>query len=330
MKKIYYIVLFFMVAPFLFSACIDEWTVEQYEHFVSFKAPLNDLGVSPIYVSYKTDEVSNYKLPVIVSGSTLNPDDISVKVALDPDTLEALNYERFQSRTDLYYKQLTDSYFTMPASVDIKAGEDVALLNIDFNFENIDLADKWILPLTILDDTENGAYTPHPRKHYKRALLRVMPFNDYSGTYGAANLKTYIKGSENGAPIVKSNIQLYVVDDHTVFFYAGMVDEDRIDRHNYKVYAEFDQETDEVILYSDNPDMEFQSYSTPTYTVDEQMDVTRPYLLKRTTIVQGIDFSFKDYSTSDVVDYNFTVRGQIAMERRINTQIPDENQAIEW
>jgi hypothetical protein len=31
-----------------------------------------------------------------------------------------------------------------------------------------------------------------------------------------------------------------------------------------------------------------------------------------------------------VVDYDFTVRGQIAMERRINTQIPDEDLAIEW
>ena len=39
MKKIYYIVLFFMVAPFLFSACNDEWTEELYEHFVSFKVP---------------------------------------------------------------------------------------------------------------------------------------------------------------------------------------------------------------------------------------------------------------------------------------------------
>ena len=330
MKKIYHILLFLVVALFFFSACNDEWKEEQYEHYVSFKAPLNDLGVTQIYVSYKADEVSNYKLPVVVSGSTLNQQDMTVNIALDPDTLEVLNYERFQNRTDLYYEQLRDTFFTMPSTVDIKAGEDVALLNIDFNFKNIDLADKWILPLTIVPDTENQAYTPHPRKHYKKALLRVMPFNDYSGTYGAANLKTYIKGSENGAPIVKSNIQLYVVDDHTVFFYAGMVDENRMDRHNYKVYAELDEETNEVRLFSDNPDMIFESYSTPTFTVDEQMDVTRPYLLKRTIIIEGIDFSFRDYSTSDVVDFDFTVRGQIAMERRINTQIPDEDQAIEW
>jgi hypothetical protein len=30
------------------------------------------------------------------------------------------------------------------------------------------------------------------------------------------------------------------------------------------------------------------------------------------------------------VDIQYTVQGVITMERKINTQIPDEDQAIEW
>lgn len=325
----YYFFLIIFVASFSFIACNDEWTAEQYVRYVSFKAPLNDEGVTPIYIRYRGDSVSNYKLPLIMSGSTTNDQNVNVKIALDPDTLNQLNFEQFQSRIDLYYKQLDDRFFTMPQSVNFKAGEDMALLDIDFTFKDIDLADKWILPLTITKDPENR-YTAHPRKNYKKALLRIIPFNNYSGTYGSTNLNIYIRGGENGAPIVKNNIKVYVVNDSTVFFYAGMVDEDRIDRHNYKVYAYFDTKTKQVTLYSDNPEMKFKSNATPVFSVEETMDVTYPYLLKRTIIIKGIDYNYSDYSSSEVVDYEFTVRGLITMERRINTQIPDEDQAIEW
>ncbi len=325
-----YRLLFLLTALVWCSACNDEWKDEQYEHYISFKAPLNDDGVTEIYVRYRADSSTTYQLPVEVSGSTTNRQNLTVQVAVDPDTLETLNYEQFQSRTDLYYEQLKDSYFTMPATVNINAGEDAGLLNIGFSMEGIDLAHKWILPLTIVSDTVNDTYTPHPRKNYAKALLRVMPFNDYSGTYSSTTLMIYIKGGEDGSPIVKSTMRVYVVDDHTVFFYAGMVDEDRTDRHNYKVYAEFDEETGEVTLYSDNPEMNFQSYSVPAFSVEEEMDATLPYLMRRTTTITGIDYSFTDYSTSDAVDYEYTVQGSITMERKINTQVPDEDQAIEW
>jgi len=328
MKKYYYLIIIF-AGLFLFGACNDEWSEEQYTRYVLFKSPVDDLGVTTVYVRHRGDSVSNYKLPLIMSGSTTNDQNLTVRVALDPDTLNQLNLEQFQSRSDLYYRQMDDRYFDMPQTVNFKVGEDVTLMNIDFNFQGIDLADKWILPLTIEEDPGDH-YFPHPRKHYSKALLRVMPFNDFSGTYGSTNLGIYIKGGEGGAPIVKNNIQLYAVNDSTVFFYAGMVDEDRIDRHNYKIYARFDGETRLVTLYSDNPEMQFQVNETPGFSIYEEMDQTHPYLLKRTISISGIDYNFTDYTSSGAVDFDFTVRGLITMERRINTQIPDEDQAIEW
>ena len=160
--KKYYIL--YMLAILLGgAACNDEWTEEQYEQFIAFKAPLDDNGVTPIYVRYRADSVTSYKLPIIVSGSLTNERDITVNVAVDPDTLNVLNHERFQSRTDLYYEELDAKFFSMPDNVKINAGKDVSLINIDFSLSDIDLVDKWVLPLTVVNDP-TGTYTPTSAK----------------------------------------------------------------------------------------------------------------------------------------------------------------------
>lgn len=329
MKKRYSILLSLLAGLLLFSSCEDEWTNEQYERFVSLKAPLNEQGVTRIYVRYREDSVSTYRLPVVVSGSTTNDQNMTVHVAVDRDTLDALNMEQFQSRTELYYEELTSEYFSMPETVEIEAGENTSLLDIDFSLNNIDLVDKWLLPLTVVDDPSYD-YVSHPRKHYRKALLRVMPFNDYSGVYSGTALKTFLRGYEGDAAIVKSEVDVYVVDENTVFFYAGTVDEDRTDRENYKIYASFNEQTKQVTLTADNPDMEFQVYGTPVFTVEETMDATRPYLLHRFVTISRIDYSFTDYTSVPNASISYTVRGSLILERKINTQIPDEDQAIEW
>ena len=328
MKKKYSL-LFLLAVLVLCSSCNDEWKDEQFEHYISFKAPLDDNGVTQIHVRYKPDGEVTYQLPLIVSGSTTNNSDMTVHVAVDPDTLQTLNYEHFQSREDLYYMELGSQYFTMPETVDIKAGENTSLLNIDFTLGNIDLVDKWVLPLTIVDDPSYN-YVANHRKHYRKALLRVMPFNDYSGMYSGTALKTFLKGYENDAAIVKSEIPVYVVDENTVFFYAGTVDENRIDRRKYKIYASFDTQTKRVMLTADDPNINFQVNGTPVFIVEETMDATRPYLLHRYVTISKIDYNFTDYTTVPGATIDYTVRGSMILERKINTQIPDEDQAIEW
>ncbi len=330
MKKRYSILLSLLAGLLVFSSCNDEWTDEQYERFVSFRAPLDEQeGVTRIYVRYREDSISTYRLPVVVSGSTTNDQNMTVHVAVDRDTLDALNMEQFQSRTELYYEELTSEYFSAPETVEVQAGENTSLLDIDFSLNNIDLVDKWLLPLTVVDDPSYD-YVSHPRKHYKKALLRVIPFNDYSGVYSGTALKTFLRGYEGDAPIVKSEIEVYVVDENTVFFYAGTVDENRTDRENYKIYASFNEQTKQVTLTADNPDMEFQVYGTPVFSVEEKMDETRPYLLKRWVTISKIDYSFTDYTSVPSASISYTVRGSLILERQINTQIPDEDQAIEW
>lgn len=141
-----------MTVLLFISSCNDEWEKEQYQSYVSFKAPINERGVTRINVRYKSEGLVTYQLPLIVSGTKTNDKDMTVHVAVDSDTLRTLNLERFQSRTDLYYQELGTSFFTMPETVNIKSGENTSLINIDFSLKNIDLSEKWVLPLTIVDD----------------------------------------------------------------------------------------------------------------------------------------------------------------------------------
>lgn len=335
MKGIFYTLLVSFLSLAVFTGCNDEWEDEQFAHYVSFKAPINNNGVTRIYVPHTETGKTTYRLPVLVSGSTLNDRDFDVHIAVDPDTLKDLNIARFSSRTDLYYMPLEEKHYSFPETVHVNAGENIAYLDIEFDLNGLDLVEKWVLPLTITESPD-GQYTPNYRKNYRKALLRVMPFNDYSGTYSGTNLIGQLMdaGSAENEPLVKSQITTYTVDENTIFFYAGTIDETRQDRENYKIYVRFDQESSGVEMWSDNPDPAtgngFISNSVPDYLVSNEMDATRPYLLHRTTMIRGIDYEFDDYTLAENARIRYHFTGTLTMQRDINTQIPDEDQAIEW
>ena len=331
----------------LATACNDEWKDEQYEHYLSFKAPLNDAGVSAVYVPYTRHTtnangesvplygvgISNYQLPIIVSGTTNNDKDLNVKI-VKSDTLSILNYERFQNRTDLYYQELPDQYVSYPSTHQVKAGENVSLFQLDFNFEGIDMSKKWVLPLEIVSTDQ---YQAHPRKHYAKALLRVYPFNNYSGTYSATMQKMSRQGNADNAA-GGEDTRAYVVDENTVFFYAGNdIDETRTDRELYKVYAKFTPVTEDgkngtVQFYdpTNNTELGLQVDGVATYSINDQPDEIQPYLLHRYITISGIKYTFNDYTYIPGVYQNYVVEGTLTMERKLNTQIPDDDQAIEW
>lgn len=337
----------------VFTACNDEWTEEQYTHYISFKAPLDDKGgVSSIYVPFTRHDdsgkelygrgISSYQLPVIVSGTTTNDKDFTVSIAHDNDTLSILNYEWFQERKDLYYTDMS-KYATYPSSVNFKSGEDIALLDLRFDFNGIDMVDKWVLPIMVVDDG-TSPYLSHPRKHYGKALLRVFPYNDYSGNYSATTLLVKSSPTYSDLPNAEGSGQetarAYVVSEDEVFFYAGTVDEYRTDRGKYKVYAKFiprvkedgsvDASSGKVELYSDNPDMKFETDGKANFTIYDKMDDVQPYLKHHYIIINDINYTFCDYTLMDNFEMWYNANGSLTLERKINTQIPNEDQAIEW
>ena len=315
----------------LVISCNSEWDEEQYEQYISFKAPVGDKGVTDIYVRYKQGGEATYRLPMIVSGSLPNRKDRTVHIAVDTDTLDILNAARF-GREDLYYVALESNRYAFPSTVDIPAGTFSTLLDITFNLDNIDLFKKWVLPLSIADDPSYN-YEGHPRKNYAKALLRVLPFNDYSGTYSTTAMQVYIKnrdGSIDKSEAIPTTTRTaYVVDENTVFFYAGAMDEDLIDRDKYKIKFHFEPDGEKLVkITSDNDKIKLNQLKETSYTIAEVPDVTRPYLLHR-YVTFSVDYEFVDYTSANE-EIPYYVTGVLTLERNINTQIPDEDQAIEW
>ncbi|MDD4451559.1 MAG: DUF4973 domain-containing protein [Proteiniphilum sp.] len=347
MKKIYlYLTILFALLVTL-SGCNNEWEDELYTRMVSLKAPINREDVSVIYLRYKPDnEKVTFKLPVVVSGSQTNDRDYKVRIGVDNDTLNYLNFDRYAERSDLYYRQLSEEFYELPSQTcHIPAGSDVAHFNIDFNFSGLDLVEKWVLPLTIMPDP---SYTLNTYKGRQKALLWVMPFNDYSGVYNAGSMYVYF-GNNTTKYMTASTRETRVVDENTIFFYAGITEELAENRGDFKIKCEF-LEPDEVteiegstredgtplllkkgklLLSAENPDLEFEVIGVPAYEIKEELDIDRPHIIKR-FFTLTMEYKYKDSASSENMVFPYRCKGTMLMQRNVSTLIPDEDQAIFW
>lgn len=331
-KKNIYFLFLAMVTAICCVSCNNEWEDEQYVQLASFKAEPDGNGVTFAYLRYNPEGKVTYKLPVIISGSTPNTQSRIVRIGLDPDTMAVLNLERYGHREELYFKTLDPSYYSFPETVEIPAGESTAVLPIEFTLGDLDQSDKWVLPLTILDDPSYD-YRANPRKHYRKALLRVNPFNDYSGTYNGTLYRIILEG-DTGNPLTLASHRTFVVDDKTIFLYAGARNIDSPDRKLYKIFIELTDErvdllTNKLRIYTDNPDIQLNVTGQPSYSIEEAMDATRPYL-KHIYITLNLAYEFVDYTTIPDNVIRYSVSGSLSMQRDLNTLIPDEDQQIQW
>jgi hypothetical protein len=347
MKHFYFYLTLLSVALLGFTACNDEWEDELYTRMVSLKAPINRNDVSVIYLKYKpNNEDVTYKLPVVVSGSQKNDKDYTVRIGVDNDTLNDLNIGRYADRRDLYYIQLPENYYELPSSTcRIPAGSDVALYNVNFKFSGLDLTEKWVLPLTILPD---ASYTLNSYKGRQKALLWVMPFNDYSGTYTATSMYVYF-GNNTSKYMTAGSRETRVVDENTIFFYAGITEELSENRGHFKVKCKF-LEPDEVTEYTDKntgegtglflkkgrleleapeASLNFTVLGTPTYEIKEELDVDRPHVIKR-FFTLTMEYTYEDTVSSAQAVFTYRCKGTMLMQRNVDILIPDEDQAVYW
>lgn len=324
------------------GACDEKWEEEQYEQYVSFKAPVDNATVTRIRVKYNS-EGTPYNLPLIVSGSKVNNRDLDVHVGVDSDTLQIYNREHFgEKRKDLWYKELPSSRYVFNPVVQIPAGEVSSLMKIVFDFNRLDFSEKWLLPLIVEDDPSYN-YQSHPRMNFNNALLWITPFNDYSGTYQATSLNVYANGNNNKLNL--STRSAYVIDESSVFFYAGAIDENREDRKLFKIKATFHPDADFVPedgsdktgkgtvtleAMNDIAGLDFQMSGQPTYTISENMDTERPVLLRKVITISNISYTFNDTKETTGSPVSYRVAGSMSLQRNINTIIPDEEFAIEW
>lgn len=324
------------------SSCSDdlganyEQKDELYRQMVSFKAPVGTNGVYDIYMRYKEDGTASYKLPVLVSGTATNGNDISVNIGVDNDTLGILNTERFAvNREDLWFRQLPESFYSFDSDkCVIKKGQNTALYPINFNMQGIDLSEKWVLPLTVKD----GNYEKNTRKGYYKALLGINLFNDYSGTYAANTMNVYLDGETND-PATVANRTCRVVDDKTIFFYAGTIWDEDVNRSLYKVNVRFEEGTvqddgsvrGKLTVTSGDPQnrVGLESYGDCYYTYVKKAHATRP-AIERRLVTLFINYRYTDITTDPTNPTRMNCKGTMSLERLYNTLIPDEEQAYLW
>ena len=238
----------------------------------------------------------------------------------------------------------------MPEMVEIPAGQSQAVLPISFtlggtdNSNPLNMVEQYILPLTIYDG-ESSDYQANERKHYRKALLNVIPFNDYSGTYDGSQQKIYLENQGNAFTVTKH--KAYVYNENTIFFYMGLRDVNYTDRQYYKLFVEFTNEKYEgkykLRLWTDNggPKGNNLGFLTetdifgqtrlkqPVYTIQTEKDATKPYL-EHIYYTLYMDYTFEDYTISPKNRLKYTVNGTLNMQRDLNTLIPDMDQQIQW
>lgn len=314
-------------------ACKDELQEEQFEQMASFKAIPGAQGVTSAYLRYKPQGKVQFDLPIIMSGSVPNGKVRTIHIGLDPDTLARLNQEQYGHRQELYFRQLATQYYNLPKTITVPEGATTVTLPIDFTLGDLDQVDKWVLPLQILDDPSYD-YKANPNKHFRRAMLRITPFNDYSGTYGGTLYKIFLDGETE--PLTLNTHRTFVVDDKTIFLYAGTRDIDYIDRKNYKVMVKFTDERIDIQkkkleVWSDNAtNNKFKLGAAQSYyTIDEEWDVKLPYL-KHIYITLFLSYEFEDYTTIPGQRLKYRVEGTLSMQRDLNTLIPNQDQQIQW
>ena len=120
-------------------------------------------------------------------------------------------------------------------------------------------------------------------------------------------------------------------DENSIFFYAGVTDETDINRAKYKIIATF-KEDGRLEVRQEDPANEIGFAlldSNPTYEVREEPDATLPYLTHY-YVTMNLKYSYDDVTSMENQKIRYNVEGTMTMERKINEQIPDEDQAIQW
>lgn len=341
MNKIINLIVAMAALTFCFS-CNNEWEDEQFAHYVGFKAPINSEGCTTVHVRYVEDATAHYELPLVVSGSTVHGSNIKAVVVLDADSLQTLNVKNFgERRKDIWYQNLADNdnqyvgkdrvVTEFPATVNIPAGESTAVLDIELDLNGLDQTWRWVLPLKVAED--QPGYTANTRKHYNNALLNIVPFNDFSGTYSASTMDGYADDGSGNYPMDQAKLivdekVMYATGANTAFFYAGAIDHTYKQRAKYRVNVTFEATGGRLLLTpEDNSEMNFRVESA-SYEQTATPDPLKPYLVRKNTIVNAVYYMTDATSGGEPVKYKFT--GAMVMQRTLNTQIPDEDQAIQW
>lgn len=314
----------------------EEEEEEEKKPCVSLKTLVGDDGLCNIHVRYHSNDItSSFELPISVDDLE-GKQALDVNIATDNDTLIEFNEVKFANREDLYYKQLPEECYSFPSICHIPAEANTQAFNIELkNLNKLDMSDKWVLPLMIKEDP---TYTLNTSEKQHKALLKIIPFNDYSGIYSSTGMNIYL-GETTSDPATITTRTAYVVDDQSIFFYAGTWWEEAEDRRKYKVIIEFGEGvtdkdgliTGPIVLKAGDPENKAQIIANGecTYKRSVVKHATESHLNLETTVLY-LNYYYTDFTSNPTYPIRFRATGSMSMQRKINTLIPDEDQANLW
>lgn len=307
-----------LIGCLLICSCNKEWQDELFQKSVSFV----NHGVVEVRVKYSALGGNiPVKVPVMISGSTENNTNVSITIDLDKDTLTNLNFDRFRLRKDLYFNELPKEFYQFASmNTTIPSGSNVGLLDLNLKLDGLDFSNKYILPVKIVSTSASGIATG---RGYKKSLMQIIPFNDYSGKYSVTGEvwdRNRPQNDQKALTVPSRNT--FVVNEKAIFFFAGVTEEEALDRRDYKIKTTFNADQT-VTLTSDNPAIKF-SQQRGTFSVKKEKDAVLPYLEKTYTTLY-LEYQYSDITNPAFpIDYRFV--GSMVLERKRNILIPDEDQ----
>lgn len=300
------------------QSCIGDLPEEQFEKYVL----LTKNGWVEQDVEFTSSNEVTISIPISISGTSVNKENVQVTLAYDTLLLNRYNLEKYKLQTELYYSCIPVEAIELEDVMLIPAGSDqvVASLTIDFN-KVADLYKDYVLPISIKEVSKYSLQkieSVNILKH-SEALYHINRINSFSGDYSgdAVVFKTnrLLKNIGEGVPVPTKTF--YALSENECYFYAGRIDRNQINRHKFIVNVKLD-ESGLLVLSSPNPDLQIVQENCVLQTLMKPVPADARYQMVNKTITFSYTF-FNLNDDSEVTNNNNHIlrsQGLILRERK--------------
>jgi len=246
-------------------------------------------------IKMEINDDNTVDLPVYfgVNGTTGNNKNITLRLAIDADTLADYNFEKNKNDVDAYYLILPPDCYAFDKDVySIPSGQlnSKGICKIDLNkLREHNIYNEYVLPVRI-DASEGEPVGP---SRYTKALYFINLKNGYSGVYsGNGNMKQIGTSYTTQA----AGKQLYAISKDECYVYAGNIDRTSDGRKNFILNLHF-LEDGTIDMTALNDDIVFKPRSgTYSHKYYENTSDSRK-LIRMTTVY--LKYEYKDIMNAE-------------------------------
>lgn len=279
MKKIFKLPVAFVLLALALVSCSDD---VDYELFTKYTYLLNNGWQENIKMEINDDNTVTLPVYFGVNGTTGNDKDITVKIAVDPDTLKDYNFDKYKNDTTAYYTMLPENCFSFDKdSYVLPKGKLSTQATCTINLETLkstaSIFNEYVLPLKIA--SSEGEPTGPSR--YSKALFFINLSNVYSGTYSGTGKLQQIGTSYTSDAGGK---QLYAISRDECYIYLGNADRSTTDNKKFIARLHFNEDGS-IDVSAISPDIDLKPISG-SYSFRFTQNANDSRKLARRTVVK--------------------------------------------